>query len=1358
MSAPTSGLNPTASSWAPQASSPGASTASPVAQGTTQGVSHQLPSQPPQVSQQDGVESRQGAARGRRQRPPNDAGRGRGSRPPIQQNRPVVQQRPPALTQQPIQQQAQQEAQQESQLPERGRGGRGGRGGAARGGRGGRGRGSLIAPPRMFGDQLSGPQAPANGHETPQAQPHLSRRALARAARAADQAARPPDLETEGSAAGSVSSYGAPRVPPSTAPDLPTRMHEDIDSGNYDCPICLNAVTRGSKIWACSMCYHVAHYTCVSAWVKQALNQGLALEKIRCPACNTEAAAAAVDITVPRGNDNGSGTGGFFGRKLCWCGKQKTAGVAPAALAPHSCGRICGRARADCHHTCPSPCHAGPCPPCPEMGPLVTCFCGKETSTKPCAAGVQRSWTCGAICDNTLACRMHKCQRTCHPDDCGACTVPLASTCFCGKTRQDIPCKAREPAQSSANYGQLVYGGTSMSSFEGTFRCDTVCGRAFDCGKHFCKKPCHAQDATPTHCPASPEVITHCLCGKTLLGSAGGDDASPARTSCEDPIPACDKVCGKALDCGHSCPATCHAGACPPCAMVVNASCACGQMSSPVVCSDRAARDDVQCETVCRSWLSCRQHRCNIVCCPGKPKAAARMKQPKGRNAARGSAAQDEIEAEHTCLRPCGRLLKCGQHTCPQVCHKGACHSCVAYVLEDMSCPCGQTVVSAPYLCGTVLPACDADCPRPLPCGHPSIPHRCHDSQQQPCPRCQRLVSKSCLCGKLVLNRVACGADNIQCSNICGKTLKCGVHACRLPCHAKGKCEDTTEVDGDSAVCSQVCGRPKATCGHPCANPCHGADDVCSEVEPCGAAVEVTCPCQRQTRKVRCNVCTADPTPTHRRPECDDECLRIQRNAQLKDALRISDDYKDEHLVYSTALMEYFMANRDFATAQEDKIRAFFTSTPSTPAEPSGSVAVSGADKACIFKPMKRHERQFLHMLAESFNLRSESRDVEPHRYVFLTRPRTGTPAVPDISLAESEEIYLHLRDKAEAEEAEREAEVALAASLKAKEAAQEAALDDAFRPAERRRPYNAIFVPAALAAAVTAENSDKSSNINNADTATILDNDAFQTIVEAWHEQQQQERRWAPSSGLGSSTSPMVAAALHQHTVQPSGDVILRVLIPAAAPAVVQQLLLFLLSYMNAWWSPDTGSSKENRPALCHVDAQYNILRRGTKQTAAGSNNANTIWDDDDDNDDDNNDDQWNIVAGTSSASRQAATPVNNSASDTSGPERLPSAKRVVFKLRQKQKTASMMTTAAAQAERKRWLAILAQQATDEEKAGETDKTDKTAAGEEQETDDETQKVVLPHGDETKEREETEELRTALERALLADESTSSS
>ena len=703
------------------------------------------------------------AGRGRQTRGPaggSTRGRGRGgqrsqvqrtpgSQPAQQSEHPQLQDQPQAdqQSQQPQQPQQPQHPRLQPSQPN-GRSARG-NGRSGRGGRGGRG-GASVVPLRAFGSQLSG-AAPPEGSGRPT---RNRRRNNQRGGHAGDGASVAASEVTAAAAS-------SPRLPPSTALDLTTRIHEDIDAGHYDCPICLNAVTRRTRVWSCSMCFHVAHYSCVASWVNKALEQGLALDKIRCPACNSE--------------DSHASWSSFSEKKLCWCGKQKTAGAAPAALPPHSCGRICGRKRHSaqqpaCDHTCPAMCHAGPCPPCTEMGPLMVCFCGKETSIKACAlsTGLGVSWSCGAPCNQLMACGVHRCERTCHVDDCGPCKAPMPSTCYCGKVHKELLCKDRTAPETS-------WSASTASFFAGTFDCKAVCGRAFDCGKHYCTRPCHAQDESAEHCPTSVDAVTHCLCGKTRLALVPG---SAARTSCQDPVPSCGKVCSKTLPgCSHTCQELCHdtTKPCPPCKRVIDDTCACHQTTHQVVCGDSDAREAAQCDSVCRAWLNCKQHRCPNICCAGKPKAAQRILQSK-----RKAAAPVDFEAEHMCVRPCGRVLKCGRHTCPQVCHKGACHSCVAYLHEELSCPCGRTAIEPPYLCGTALPRCDFDCPRPLPCGHPAVPHRCHDvqgrdgRQAQPCPRCQRLVPKSCLCGKLVLQKVACGADNIQCNSTCGATLKCG--------------------------------------------------------------------------------------------------------------------------------------------------------------------------------------------------------------------------------------------------------------------------------------------------------------------------------------------------------------------------------------------------------------------------------------------------------------------------------------------------------------------------------------------------------------------------------------------------------
>ncbi|CAK7267184.1 FKBP12-associated protein [Sporothrix epigloea] len=1178
----------------------------------------------------------------------------------------------------------------------RGRGG--GRGGSSANG----GAGSSIAPVRTFGHRLSAAPGPARTGKA---------------------------LSVTSEAFFAAADTSSPTGPPSTAHDLMTRIHEDIDSNNYDCPICLAPVTRACQIWSCTMCYHVTHFDCVESWLDQATTEQdspLSVDRIRCPACNKPAALSATGQTAaltPSPDEEFLDDADameawarfFFSYKSCWCEANKTpmsqivgrrgngrrgrggrgrltgriqTSPSPMSLPPHSCGRVCGRPRGPdgCDHSCRNVCHAGPCPPCPEMGPLTACLCGGETRIRPCSApDARKLWVCGKICNRKLDCGEHTCQELCHAGDCAPCAVPVLSRCYCGKQLQTLPCSARQ--QPRPSFG--VFSG-SESTFEGVFACDHVCQRTFDCGIHSCSSPCHAQDAAVPHCPDSPDCITHCPCGKTRLADAHD---LPRRTACTDPVPTCGQTC-----------------------VVVDQRCACESISEPLRCSDAEARAALRCENPCRAMLGCKQHRCKMVCCPGKPKAAAltvalRAEKPRGQRGPRGSRQQQQqlqssdasyVVEEHQCTRPCGRLQKCGKHVCPLSCHSGPCPSCVAYELDDMQCSCGHTLVEAPFLCGTPVPLCDLDCPRPLLCGHSPVPHRCHDDTETSCPRCPRLVSKSCLCGKLVLGRVACGADNIQCSNACGAILACGVHTCRKACHRPGECEDTTTVAGREngqestlVACGQTCNRPKPVCGHPCTDRCHGIDAICRTVDPCGAAVEVHCPCGRLVRKVRCNACDSDPAPAHRHPVCDDECLRIQRNLLLRDALRISDDYKDEHLPYAHGLMEVYLNNRAFVTAHEKTLRTAFGGVLADVSSPTPAPVVA-------FKPMKRRERQILHMLAETFGLRSESRDSEPHRHVVVGRLARSDLSFPQLTIPESEEIYCRLRDKAKAE-ADASAAAALAAR-QAREASEEAA---AQRRAARKWLFNAVFVPAAVKDAIVAHSGGV------ADPEQLLPADVFQLIVEAWHEQQ---------------SSCSVSSATLQQCTLPFGDVALRLLVPATAPAIVQQLAAFLLTYAEALWDVEAVPSSANaRLALCHVDAQHNILRMGGQTLEEQADESGQDGDSDEDAPD-----RWNVVAAVAtrpSLSRPAPADVAVSESAAPLQKSPPKAQaRTMFTLKKKSTGPVSFTIR----KRKEWMDILASQPTDDE----ADENGEAEAGSESVESNERE-----HGDEDKVRSTSEEI-----------------
>ena len=43
---------------------------------------------------------------------------------------------------------------------------------------------------------------------------------------------------------------------------LGQKVHEDIDSGKYECCICSESIDREDKIWHCGQCWIVLHYDC----------------------------------------------------------------------------------------------------------------------------------------------------------------------------------------------------------------------------------------------------------------------------------------------------------------------------------------------------------------------------------------------------------------------------------------------------------------------------------------------------------------------------------------------------------------------------------------------------------------------------------------------------------------------------------------------------------------------------------------------------------------------------------------------------------------------------------------------------------------------------------------------------------------------------------------------------------------------------------------------------------------------------------------------------------------------------------------------------------------------------------------
>jgi transcriptional repressor NF-X1 len=777
----------------------------------------------------------------------------------------------------------------------------------------------------------------------------------------------------------------------SSAPDLSTRIHEDIDHQVYECAVCTEDLHRRARVWFCRQCWSVFHLKCIQKWAKSKTdpnspqNTETTATQWRCPGCNLE-------------QEN------FPSNFTCWCEKE----IDPPSLAglpPFSCGQTCNRQRS-CPHACPEVCHAGPCRPCTQMGPAQSCFCGREVKTKRCMeTDYKNGWSCGQVCNELMPCGEHYCGRPCHEGLCGACEVPVEGRCYCGGETTEILCCDRGEERKSAKRrtdGESV----SIERWIGLFDCGNVCNREFDCGKHRCQKPCHPQDETIAHCPRSPNVVSHCPCGKTPLLEL----SSVIRTSCEDDIPLCPQPCLKELRCEHKCQQICHTDECAPCTENVEVNCCCGRTKFKKLCYERDA-EELLCDRVCHTNLNCGRHECGSRCCSGEKKATERLSSKKKQRIAQSldpRTLEHDIEAEHICTRVCGRPLKCGNHTCEELCHRGPCSTCREAIFDEISCHCGRTIRYPPLPCGSKPPPCRFPCQRTPICGHPAIEHACHLDDEK-CPKCPYHVTKVCLCGKNQLKNQLCSVKEARCGEVCNKKLKCGYHTCRKTCHRLGECEDA------GIHCPQQCGKEKS-CGHPCSDPCH-SPFPCKEEKACQHKIFITCSCQRIKSEAKCLSTKGTPGNTQKSIPCDDECLRLQRNHKLQLALNIDPTtHTDSHIPYSSDTLASFTSlEQTWAQAQEKQLRDFA-------ADPDA--------KRLRFKPMKRNHRAFIHSLAEDFGFDSESLDPEPHRHVALFKtPRFV--AAPMKTLTDCVRIRHRLRTEAAADTSRSNALAALTAGDK---------------------------------------------------------------------------------------------------------------------------------------------------------------------------------------------------------------------------------------------------------------------------------------------------------------------------------------
>ncbi|KAM8715561.1 hypothetical protein ACLKA7_002588 [Drosophila subpalustris] len=714
------------------------------------------------------------------------------------------------------------------------------------------------------------------------------------------------------------------QISPRRAPDNEKlsqreKLMRDIEQRRLECLVCVEQIKAHHGTWSCQNCYHVLHLKCTITWASSSKSA----EGWRCPACQN------VLEELPR-------------EYLCFCGKLKNPPLTRTELA-HSCGELCCRVEG-CSHACTLLCHPGPCPPC-QANVSRSCGCGRTNKLMQCA--MKQPLQCEAVCDKLLNCGEHRCQQTCHAGKCEPCGEQVQQNCHCSKQQRDVPC-------------------TRESQDRRSYSCKECCGKPLPCGNHKCKDSCHAGACRP--CKLSPTQITSCPCGKLPV-------AAEQRSSCLDPVPTCEGVCGKTLRCGkpahpHQCTSKCHLGQCPPCTKQTAVKCRCGHMDQMIKCRQLSTRaDDARCKRRCTKKRSCGKHKCNAECC---------------------------IDIDHACPLPCNRTLSCGRHKCDQPCHRGNCPPCYRSSFEELYCECGAEVIYPPVPCGTKKPICKRPCSRTHGCEHPPQ-HNCHAAAT--CPPCMMFTTKWCHGNHEQRKTIPCSQGNFSCGLACGKALACGRHKCIRPCH-EGDCQQAGEL------CRQSCTKPRLLCGHKCAAACHDGD--CPET-PCKELVEVQCECGNRKQNRSCQelarehsrIATAQlassmaemsrgnymelseilaPTKTNKSNktlDCNEECRLLERNRRL--AIGLQSRNPDTQL---KSLTKYSEFTRGFAKRNPALTKSVYETLSDLVKLAKESKQKS---RSHSFPTMNREKRQLVHELCEVFGVESVSYDKEPNRNVVAT-------------------------------------------------------------------------------------------------------------------------------------------------------------------------------------------------------------------------------------------------------------------------------------------------------------------------------------------------------------------------------------
>ncbi|CAD6188192.1 unnamed protein product [Caenorhabditis auriculariae] len=218
----------------------------------------------------------------------------------------------------------------------------------------------------------------------------------------------------------------------------------------------------------------------------------------------------------------------------------------------------------------------------------------------------------------------------------------------------------------------------------------------------------------------------------------------------------CDGVCEKKRgpDCPHPCTDRCHPGPCNECPLQVVRTCNCGAEEKTVRCGSKIV---MKCEKVCGKMLKCGNHRCTNVCHSGDCDSCnERVFQVCycGKENREVSCGNDP-QTSFSCKSPCRGTYSCGIHKCERRCHEkwdNGCGDCPMSAAKVTHCPCGKKSLDELKVvrseCTDAIPTCEAVCGKILECGSKGRNHRCAEKcHAGPCPPCLCGTGVTCRCG-----------------------------------------------------------------------------------------------------------------------------------------------------------------------------------------------------------------------------------------------------------------------------------------------------------------------------------------------------------------------------------------------------------------------------------------------------------------------------------------------------------------------------------------------------------------------------------------------------------------------------------